>query len=704
MLERDGFLVHLYWGKKTLGDCSYMFRTQLRAAFSPFMENCGGYILDDIPQEYPCRGRADMRTPALEITNFDGSVIVDLRVVGRRIEKGKPKINGLPAVYCENENECETLVVELRDDVGGVCVELYYCVFEDYDIITRYAKVINIGENAFYIDRAASASVDFDRIKFDVISNFGSHNRERHIERARLNHGRFLLSSRRGASSHEHNPFLILTSPDATEVAGDAFGFVLVYSGSFSAEIAGNQFDSARAVVGLNPEHFGWNLEPNSEFTTPECVLSYSPDGLDRLSNNFARIFRERLCRGVWRDKRRPVLLNCWEGCYFDFDSERLLAIGDACADLGIELMVIDDGWFGKRDHDRCSLGDWFVNESKLKGGLERISNHLNSKGVQLGIWFEPEMVSPDSELYKKHPDWCLHYENRPRSEGRYQLILDLTRRDVCDYIFDSVANILRKGGISYVKWDFNRNMSEPGSPSLSPKQQREVEFRYYLGLYSILERLYQEFPDVLFESCSGGGGRFDAGMLYYMPQIWASDNSDAIARLKIQYGTSMVYPMSAISAHISDVPNHQTGHRTQFETRFTVALTGAFGYELDPTKLSDEDRKKVSETAQMYKTFGDVFLKGDYHRLRDPHNEPCSAWSFVSQDKDICIVGYVLTYFRMYGNNERISLRGLDPDAIYKDRQSGKLYRGDQLMNFGLHATITHEYGSMLWILEKQN
>ncbi|MBQ3231101.1 MAG: alpha-galactosidase, partial [Clostridia bacterium] len=444
MQEKEGFLLHLYWGKTIMGDCSYMFREQGRAAFSPRMENCDGFILDDVPLEYPCWGRADMRTPALEITNPDGSVIVDLRVCGHRIESGKPAIKGLPAVYCESESECETLVIELIDSVSKVKAELYYCVLEDYDIITRYTKIINVGTESVQIDRAASASVDFDHIRYDVISNYGTHCRERNIERAPLKRGRYIMSSRRGASSHVHNPFLILTSPTADETSGDAYGFVLVYSGSFTAEIAANQFDSARAVIGLNPEAFSWKLEAGEEFTTPECVMTYSPNGLEQMSESFARVFRERLCRGKFRDVRRPVLLNSWEACYFGFDSERLMKIGDSCAELGIELMVIDDGWFGKRDDDRSSLGDWFVNEKKMPGGIKRISDHLAAKGVKLGIWFEPEMISPDSELYKAHPDWCLHYNNRPRSEGRYQLILDLTRQDVCDYIFESVAKILR--------------------------------------------------------------------------------------------------------------------------------------------------------------------------------------------------------------------------------------------------------------------
>lgn len=703
MQVREGFLTHLYWGSRLAdGDHSYFFREQGRAAFSPRMENCKGFILDDIPLEYPCWGRGDMRTPALEIENADGSDIVDLRYMDYSVHGGKPKIPGLPAVYAESEDECETLAIRLVDAVSNVEVTLFYCVFAEHDIITRYSSIRNLGNNPFVIRRAMSSSVDFDHIRYDVISNFGTHCRERNIERRPLAHGRFLLSSRRGASSHVHNPYMIMTSPSADEVSGDAYAFVLVYSGSFTSEIAANQFDSARAMIGLNPEDFSWKLESGEEFYTPEAVMTYSPNGLGQMSDNLHRIFRTRLCRGKYRDCRRPVLLNSWEACYFSFNEERLKKIGSCCADLGIELLVIDDGWFGKRDTDNCSLGDWVVDKRKLPNGLEGIYNHLHKLGIGLGIWFEPEMVSPDSDLYRAHPDWCLHIEGRPRSEGRQQLILNLTRPEVCDYLYDALAAVLKTGMIQYVKWDFNRNMTEVGSEKLPADRQREVGHRYYLGLYSLLERLTQDFPDVLFESCSGGGGRFDAGMLYYMPQVWTSDNSDAIERLRIQYGTSLVYPLSAMSAHVSASPNHQTEHITPFDTRFCVALTGSFGYELDPTQLSEDEKKKVLETGSLYKEYGDRIAGGTYYRLRNPHEETCAAWCIVSEDQKTCIAGYVLTHVRMYGNNERIALRGLKPDSLYRERFTGEIYRGDQLMQFGLHAPTTLEYRSILWILEE--
>ncbi|MBP5230741.1 MAG: alpha-galactosidase [Clostridia bacterium] len=701
MQVREGFLLHLYWGAKlSEGDHSWFFREQGRAAFSPQMENGSGFILDDVPLEYPCWGRGDLRTPALEIEHPDGSVVTDLRYEGHTVLQGKPKIPGLPAVYAE-DGECETLIVRMRD-ASGVEADLYYCVMESYDILTRYVCIRNEGSSPVRLRRAMSAAVDFDHIRFRVLGNFGTHCRERHLESVPLAHGRFLLDSRRGASSHVHNPFLILTSPNADETAGDVYAQVLVYSGSFAAEAAANQFDTARTVIGLNPEDFGWTLEAGGTFFTPEAVMTYSGEGLGAMSHRFHRLFRTRLCRGKYRDVRRPVLLNSWEACYFSFDEERLKAIGTCCADLGIELLVIDDGWFGKRDTDNCSLGDWVVDRRKLPNGIEGIYRHLQPLGVGLGIWFEPEMVSPDSDLYRAHPDWCLHVNGRPRSEGRHQLILDLTRPDVRDYLYDAVGDVLKTGMIQYVKWDFNRNATEVGSDLLPPDRQREVGHRYYLGLYELLERLTHDFPDVLFESCSGGGGRFDAGMLYYMPQVWTSDDSDAIERLRIQYGTSMVYPLSAMSAHVSASPNHQTAHVTDFMTRFCVALTGSFGYELDPTALSEEDRKRVAETAALYKEIGSVLASGTYYRLRDPHKETCAAWCTVSEDRSVCVAGYVLTHVRLYGNNERIALRGLDPDALYRDRMTGETRRGDELMSFGLHAPTTLEYRSILWILDK--
>lgn len=703
MQVRDGFLLHIYYGERlNVTDHSYMRWEQGRAAFSCCLEGCQGFILDDTPLEYPCFGRGDLRSPALEIINPDGTNICDLRYVSHKIIGGKPGLPGLPAFYAEEGDRASTLVITLRDNISLVECDLYYTVFEDYNIISRHTVIRNCGEKPCHIKAAASACVDFDHMDFEVISNYGTHCRERMIERFRLNHGKFELASRRGSSGHVHNPFLILASPTADEDHGEFYGVLLVYSGSHAITAEGTQYNACRLLAGLNPDGFSWKLEQNGEFTTPEAVLCYTDKGLTSLSHIYNKAINDRLIRGKYKNARRPVLLNSWEACYFSFDEARLLKIGKCAADLGIELLVIDDGWFGKRNTDNCSLGDWVIDRKKLPNGLDNIYKMLKENNCGLGIWFEPEMVSPDSDLYRAHPDWCLHIENRPRSEGRHQLMLNLSRPEVCDYLYDSIAKILDSGMISYVKWDFNRNMAEVGSEVLPPDRQGEVSHRYYLGLYSLLERLTQSFPEVLFESCSGGGGRFDAGMLYYMPQTWTSDNSDAIERLKIQYGTSLVYPMSAISAHVSASPNHQTAHVTDFATRFTVAFTGSFGYELDPTSLSEEEKLLVAKSAELYKKYGYVLVTGDYYRLKTNYEEDCAAWCAVSQDRAVCVAGYVNTHVRLYDKNQHIRLKGLDKDTAYKDIFTGQTYSGAQLMGFGLPVKITLEYRSQMWILEK--
>lgn len=703
MHVRDGFLVHVYYGKRLgVADHSYMRWFQSKAAFSPRLEGCTGFILDDTPLEYPCFGRGDLRSPALEIINADGSDIVDPRYVTHEIVKGKPSLKGLPAFYAEDGDDVETLVITLRDEVGGVTVKLFYSVYYDYDIITRHAEITNDGKDTFVIKAAASAALDLDRMDYDLVSNYGTHEKERMIERHPIVHGKTELASRRGSSGHVHNPFIILASRNTDEDHGDVYASVLVYSGSHSMSVEGGQYNTCRLLAGINPDGFSWKTEVGDTFVTPEAALCYSAGGFTGMTRSFHRLINDRLIRGKYRNKRRPVLLNSWEACYFGFNEERLLKIAECSADLGIEMLVIDDGWFGKRNDDSCSLGDWYINRNKLPNGFDRIHALLAEKGCGLGIWFEPEMISPDSDLYRAHPDWCIHVANRPRSEGRRQLILDLSRQDVCDYIYESVASLLRQKTVDYIKWDFNRNVAEVGSALLPCDRQGEVLHRYYLGLYSVLERLVTDFPDVLFESCSGGGGRYDCGMLYYMPQTWTSDNSDAIERLKIQYGTSLIYPLSTMTGHVSASPNHQVGHVTPFETRFNVAFNGSFGYELDPTQLSDGDKKLVTETADIYKKYGDMLVKGDYYRLRNNYEEECAAWCTVSADKNVCIAVYVNTHVRVYDRNEHLVLKGLDENAVYKDAKTGETYTGSQLMGFGVRVNCAAEFASSMWILEK--
>ena len=704
MQIHDGLLLHLYWGPRLDDrDHSYMhWVAGARRVFLPdgklpparFSTTCG--------PEYPTWGSGRLTArPRRRPWHPDGTNIADFRSVSHRITDGKAPLPGRPAMYANEGDDAQTLEIVLEDKSGGMRLSLFYSVFYELDVITRHAVFTNLSEGDVELGAALSAAVDFDRADLDVITNYGTHCVERQIERGPLRRGKTVLASRRGASSHVHNPFLILCGRETSETAGDAYGLALVYSGSFSASAEGTQFGAARALIGLNPDGFGWTLEPGASFTTPEAVLCYAGDGLGGLSHRFHKAFRRNLCRGKFRDARRPVLLNMWEACYFGFDESRIQKIADCSADLGVELLVIDDGWFGRRDTDNCSLGDWTVDRRKLPGGLEAVYENVHKNGMQLGIWSEPEMVSPDSDLYRAHPDWALHISGRPRSEGRHQLILDLTRQDVQDYLYDSIAKILETGMIAYVKWDFNRNMAEVGSALLDAKRQREIPHRYYLGLYALLERLVTAFPDVLFESCSAAAVASTRACSRHAA-AWTSDNSDAIERLKIQYGTSLVYPLSAMSAHVSASPNHQTGHVTDFATRLTVALTGSFGYELDPTAISEDERQAIRESAALFKELGAVLAEGDYHRLISPYDSDCAAWSVVSPDKRVCIAGFVLTHVRLYGPNQRLPLRGLDPDADYKERFSGRLFSGRELMGFGVDVHLAHEYKSALWVFEK--
>jgi len=603
-LINNDYLAHVYWGPKLRG-FSWMDEplaiTPTGFSPAPFPSD-KSLSFDTLPQEYPSYGTSDFRHPAYQVQLADGTTITELMYVNHRIYAGKQSLTGLPSTYVEKDEEAQTLELELRDPVACLRVILSYTVFRDHDAIARSAKLINDGAAPLDILSAASMSVDFGYADFDLLQLPGSWARERHIERRRLASGIHSTESRRGASSHQKNPFIALLSPDASEDHGEVYGFSLVYSGSFAAQAEVDQFQTTRVSMGINPFDFKWRLDPRESFQTPEAVLVYSSEGLGRMSRTYHRLYRTRLCRGEHRDRARPVLVNNWEGTYFDFNADKIMAIAGEASQLGIELFVLDDGWFGVRDNDSTSLGDWFVNRRKLPQGLDALARGVNGLGLQFGLWFEPEMVSVDSELYRAHPDWCLHVPGRRRTEGRNQLILDLSRDDVCQYVIDSVSGILSSAPISYVKWDMNRHMTEIGSASLPQERQRETAHRYMLGLYRVLETITSTHPHVLFEGCSGGGGRFDPGMLHYMPQTWTSDNSDAVCRLKIQYGTSLVYPVSTMGAHVSAVPNHQVHRITSLGMRGDVAMSGVFGYELDLTEMSESEKTEIREQVLRYK------------------------------------------------------------------------------------------------------
>lgn len=715
-IVKSRYLAHLYWGKKIR---QVNFSNPIVFADRPLSPNPDAsdrlFSLDTVPQEYPAYGTTDFRMPAYHVQLENGTTITDLIYKTHKIIKGKPMLDGLPATYMENMDEGETLEIILEDALIGLEVVLSYTVFEKYNAITRSARFINRGEESCKLLQALSMSVDFRDDQFDLLQLSGAWSRERQVIKRALVPGIQSIDSRRGASSPQQNPFLALLRKDATEESGEVFGFSFVYSGNFLAQAEVDQYSSTRISLGINPFDFSWLLTPGESFQTPEAVLVYSYMGLGDMSRTYHNLYRTRLCRGEFRDKERPVLINNWEATYFDFNKEKIIEIAEVGKELGMELFVLDDGWFGKRDNDASSLGDWFVHKEKLPLGLENLVKEVKGKQMQFGLWFEPEMVSPDSELYRSHPDWCLHVPNRGRSEGRHQLVLDFSRPDVCNAIIAMISDILSSAEITYVKWDMNRHMTEIGSALLPKERQRETAHRYILGLYRVMEELTTAFPHVLFESCSSGGGRFDPGMLYYMPQTWTSDNTDAVSRIGIQYGTSLVYPISATGAHVSAVPNHQVHRFTSLKMRGDVAMSGNFGYELDLTALSDEEKSLVKEQVAAYKEIRHLIQFGDFYRLLSPFEGNEAAWMFVSQDK---LEAYIV-YFRILAIPNpplrSLRLKGLDETMVYICNEMR--YGGDELMHMGLHIPdftahqtsfsgdeLKGDFQSMVWRVHADN
>lgn len=653
-----------------------------------------------MPQEYPQYGAGDFRSPAYQVQLEDGSRITELRYKGYSTGAGKPGIEGLPYVYTESDHEADTLELELEDAYSGLTVLLQYSIFMD-GAITRSASFKNNGQSTVRLLRALSANVDlYGKSNYELLYLAGHWAREAQLQRRPLGPGGTSLGSRRGMSSHQHNPFAAVVSPGADEEHGEVFAVNLVYSGNFHAEAEVDAFGVVRLGIGLNPFDFCWMLAPGESFQTPEAVLVYSNEGIGGMSRIYHRLYRNRLCRGVHRDKERPILVNNWEATYFNFTADKIEAIAETGSQLGIELLVLDDGWFGKRDSDNSSLGDWVEDRRKLPNGLRDLAERIERQGLQFGLWFEPEMISPDSELYRKHPDWCLHAEGRRRTEARWQLVLDLSRPEVRDYLYNAMADIFANVPVSYVKWDMNRPLTEIRSAAALPENQQEIAHRYVLGLYELINKLTTAFPQILFESCSSGGGRFDPGMLYYMPQTWTSDNTDAVERLKIQYGTSLVYPVSTIGAHISAVPNHQVHRETSLKFRGDVAMSGNFGYELDLTQFTDAEKIQVKEQVAMYKEHRSLIQKGDLFRLRSPFQGNETSWMFVSEDRCEAIVFYFQVLAKPNPATDVLQLRGLDHSYTYEvSGESGHVgsFHGDRLMQAGLIIPpLTGDYTSV--------
>ena len=684
-----GFLLHLYYGKKTDGSCMDYLLTYYDRGFSGNPFDAGDdrtYSMDALPQEYPSYGTGDYRSTALIIENADGSTACDLRYRSHRIFNGKYKIPGLPAVYAD-ETESQTLEIVMEDAVTGVEVTLQYGVLPDYDVITRSEKIVYRGEGKICIRKAQSACLDFVQGKYDLLTFYGRHAMERTMQREPVTHGSHVIGSVRGTSSHQYNPMMILADENTTDQYGNCYAMSFVYSGNFKGETLKDQFGQTRALMGLQDEMFSYPLAEGETFYTPEVLLTFSGSGMNLLSQNLHRCIRQHICRGKYKESVRPVLVNSWEASYFDFDGDTLYELAKEAKNAGIDMLVLDDGWFGKRDDDNSGLGDWFVNEKKLGGTLGDLIKKINDLGVKFGIWVEPEMISEDSDLYREHPDWALTIPGRNPVHARNQLVLDFSRKEVVDHIFDQICKVLDQGNIEYVKWDMNRSLMDVFSRGT--EDQGRVMYDYVLGLYDFLERIVTRYPDLLIEGCSGGGGRFDAGMMYYTPQIWCSDNTDALDRLQIQYGTSFGYPVSAVGSHVSAVPNHQTGRITSLHTRGVVAMAGTFGYELNLGKLSEEEKQEIRLQVEEYRKFAPLIQTGLYYRLSDPAREEYAAWAFVSEDQKEVLLNVVLQ--EIHGNMtvNYVKLQGLKCSAIYRDTETGKSYNGAALMEAGIPMPV---------------
>ena len=684
--DEERFLTHVYYGSSVSDDdLTYLLRTDENPFVPSKNARDRGSFLDCCPMEYPGNGVGDYRESAVSVEDSNGNSAVQFYYTGHRIMEGKKKLEGLPATFGEKEKSA-TLEIDLEDPVLQLQVTLSYCIFEDSDAIMRSARLRNASDAPLYLTKVMSLSLDMDQKNFSLLTLHGSWARERQMDYRTIGYGRQSVSSVRGESSHQEHPFIGLVSESATQESGSVYGFHFVYSGNFLAQVEKNQFDSLRVSMGIHPENFRYRLMPGESFQAPEAVMVYSENGLGGMSRTFHDLYRNHLIRSPYKDRKRPILINNWEATYFDFDTDKLIAIAKQAKEDGIEMLVMDDGWFGHRNDDNTSLGDWKVNEEKLRGGLGHLVDEVNRIGLKFGIWFEPEMISPDSDLYRAHPEWAIAVPGRIPCRMRNQYVLDLSRQDVRDYVYESVAVILRSTNIAYVKWDMNRQLSDLGSAFLDRENQGELCHRYMLGVYELQERLVTEFPQLLLENCSGGGARFDPGMLYYSPQIWCSDDTDAIERLSIQEGTALLFPLSTMGAHVSDCPNHTVGRSTPFETRGNVALAGTFGYELDITRIPEADRAQIPGQVALYHKYNDLVRSGDYYRIasyRENHYYDC--YGVISKDKTEALITCVQVMGRPNVHSRRICVPGLDPKKRYRIEGTDQILHGDTLMHAGL-------------------
>ena len=667
IVDDDNFVGHIYYGRKLSDDnLVYLMRTT-ENPFVPSQNNRDRTsFLDTFPMEYTGNDLGDYREGTLTVRTVGGHTAVSLSYISHRIYDGKAPLKGLPATFGK-DTECKTLELTCEDKILQLQVILSYSIFADSDAIARSVKIVNNAQEPIYLTKVLTACIDMDNEDYEMITLHGSWARERAIQTRTVLKGKQSVSSVRGESSHQEHPFMAWKKSTTTEESGDIYAMSFVYSGNFLAQIEANQFGSMRAMMGIHPHNFCWKLEAGENFQAPEVICVYSADGIGGMTRCFHDLYRNHLIRGEYKDKKRPILINNWEATYFDFNTKKLLEIARQASKLGIEMLVMDDGWFGHRNDDNTSLGDWQVNENKINGGLKYLVDEVNKLGMKFGIWFEPEMISPNSDLYRAHPDWAIAVPDRTGSLARNQYVLDLTRREVLDHVYEMVAAVLHSANIEYVKWDMNRQLSDVGSYGLAADRQGELYHRQVLAVYELQDRLTKEFPHLLLENCSGGGARFDAGMLYYSPQIWCSDDTDAVERLSIQAGTAMVYPLSSMGAHVSDCPNHTVGRVTPFETRGYVALAGTFGYELDVTKIPEEDRNMIPDQVAMYHKYNDLVRTGDYYRIAhfaDNHYYDC--YEVVAKDKSEALVTYIQVLNRPNYHSRRIHIPGLDSEKTY--------------------------------------
>ena len=675
-ISKEGNLYHRYFGRKV---------HYLPAPYQPWTPVWGcydaktGISLEAAPQEYPSYGVTDLKTPAYVVKNPQGNTLCTPTYRSHTIYEGKRPLPGLPAVY-DNAHTARTLEIVMEDSLAGVRLVHSYTVFEEFDIVCRSTRIENIGEGILLLQAAGSACLELPDNGYEAVYLVGRWSQERRPVKIPVQQGKVEISNARGGSGHQINPFVMLAKKGATETSGEVYGFSLVYSGDHATVVEESQYGTTRVIMGINPLAF--EAEVRDSFQTPECILAYSPDGFGRLSRTYHDVFRSNLCRGKWKGKSRPIVVNNWEATVYNFDEQKLLSIVEKASQVGIEMFVLDDGWFGKRNDENCSLGDWVVNKQKLPSGIKGFADKVKGYGMAFGLWFEPEMISPDSDLYRAHPDWAIRAAGREPAQSRYQFVLDLTRPEVCDYVIESVSAVLREADISYVKWDMNRHISDMPYPGYN--------HAYILGLYRIMETLTERFPDVLFESCSGGGGRFDAGMLYYMPQVWTSDNTDAIDRCRIQYGTSFAYPPAVMAAHVSSLESNR--HKAPLKTRADVAYGAVFGYELDLTKLQESELEEIREQIQFYKQIQPLVLQGDFYRLRSPFEGNLCAWEIAAKDGSEAFACAVVSMADLYTAKPVLRFAGLDADAVYQDTQTGRCYGGDLLMYMGLEVELPQE------------